>query len=248
MSMLPDLVTAVLILGMTYALMSEGLWGAALMCMNTLFAGLIAFNFYEPLAALLSQNVDAMSGYADTLCLMVLFIVSLLLLRLTTESLAPAMVRFPMPVYHIGRVLFAFVGSCIAISIVWLAFHTSPVQKKMFGVVDYARKPPFGQGLDHKWLAFFQYTTGQTFAKYLGADYRIDQTSFYKDSKLFDPAGRWLIDHQNARPYGTDTVPAPDTSADAAAAAAPAGGGGPPGMPGAPPGMPGAPPGMPGAR
>ena len=41
---------------MTYALTSEGLWGAALMFFNVLFAGLIAFNFYEPLAELLVAN------------------------------------------------------------------------------------------------------------------------------------------------------------------------------------------------
>ena len=62
----------VLILGMTYALTSEGLWGAALMFFNVLFAGIIAFNFYEPLAALLAANVErSSSGFADTLCLMV---------------------------------------------------------------------------------------------------------------------------------------------------------------------------------
>ena len=46
-----NLIFFALILGMMYALMSEGLWGAALMFFDVLFAGLIAFNFYEPLAA-----------------------------------------------------------------------------------------------------------------------------------------------------------------------------------------------------
>ena len=62
---------------MTYALMSEGLWGAALMFFNVLFAGLIAFNFYEPLAQLIADNVPLLSGFADTVCMMLLFIVSL---------------------------------------------------------------------------------------------------------------------------------------------------------------------------
>ena len=87
-----DLITSVLILGMTYALMSEGLWGSALMFFNVLFAAIIAFNFYEPLAALLASNVSFISGFADTLCLMSIFIVALVMLRLTTESIAPAMI------------------------------------------------------------------------------------------------------------------------------------------------------------
>src|SRR4051794_7900955 len=87
----------VLILGMTYALTSEGLWGAALMFFNVLFAGLIAFNFYEPLATLLDENVSTFYGMSEALSLLGLFIVGVFLLRLTTETLAPAMVRFPAP-------------------------------------------------------------------------------------------------------------------------------------------------------
>src|SRR4051794_13746610 len=132
-----DLIIGALILGMTYALSSEGLWGSALMFFNVLFAGVIAFNFYEPLATLLATNVSFLSGFADMLCLMALFIVSVVLLRLTTESLAPAMVRFPTPIYHAGRFLFALAGSLVTLAIILLAFECAPVHKKVFTVYDY---------------------------------------------------------------------------------------------------------------
>ncbi|MBX6312033.1 MAG: CvpA family protein, partial [Isosphaeraceae bacterium] len=221
-----DVAMVVLIVGMTYALMSEGLWGAALMFFNVLFAGLIAFNFYEPLAALLAQNVEALSGFADTLCLMALFIVSVLVLRLTTESLAPTMIRFPTPVYHLGRLVFGFLASAVTMAILLLAFETAPVHKKIFGVIDYAYAPPFKWGLDHKWLAFFQFTTGKVFADY-SAEQR-DPAGEYYNAKVFDPRGEWLIVHQNARPYGTDIVPEPSTGA---AGVGGAGGGSPAGGP-----------------
>src|SRR5437764_6425268 len=118
-----DLLICVIILGMTYALASEGLWGAALMFFNVLFAGIIAFNFYEPLAALLAANVSFISGFADTLCLMAIFIVALVILRLTTETIAPSMVRFPPPVYHLGRWFFGLAGSAVTMAILLLAFH-----------------------------------------------------------------------------------------------------------------------------
>ena len=51
-------------------------------------------------------------------------------------------------------------------AIVILAFHAAPVHKKIFGAIDYKYKPPFGLGLDHLWLGFFQYTTGGIFARY----------------------------------------------------------------------------------
>ncbi len=89
-----DLVMAFLILLMTYALSSEGLWGAALMFFNVVFGGLIAFNFYEPLARLIDSTGIGW-GFSDTLSLLSIFCVSVLLLRMITETLAPAMVRFP---------------------------------------------------------------------------------------------------------------------------------------------------------
>jgi hypothetical protein len=222
-----DLVMVILILGMTYALMSEGLWGAALMFFNVLFAGLIAFNFYEWLAEMVAGFGSWATGYADTFCLLVTFLVVLILLRLVTESIAPAMVRFPTPVYHIGRVFFGFATACLTIGFLMLTFHTSPVHKKMFGVVDYKYGPPFGQALDMKWLSFFQYTSGQVFA--LREEGNDDPFGEYGDARVFDPRGRWLIDHQNARPYGTETVPESEGSSgggDAGAAQESAGGAG----------------------
>src|SRR4051794_21406038 len=103
MGIIVDLVIVALVAGMTWALMSEGAWGAALMFFDVMFAGIIALNFYETLAKLI-DSTGINWGYSDTLSLMGLFIVSLVLLRLTTETLAPAMVRFPTPIYHIGRV------------------------------------------------------------------------------------------------------------------------------------------------
>lgn len=238
-----DVSVLVLILGMTYALASEGLWGAVLMFFNSLFAGMITFNFYEPVAALLATNVEFLSGYADTLSLMLIYIISLLILRLATEYLAPTMVRFPAPIYHLGRWGFGFLASCVTMAILLLAFHTSPIHKKMFGAYAYDLRPPFGMGLDWQWLGFFQHATGQAFATYR-QDGPVDPFKEYGTAKVFDPYARWLIDHQNARPYGEDFVPA--AGGGGAGGAGGEGGASPagdPGMPGAPagdgPGIPG---------
>ena len=102
-----DLLILFFICGLTWALSSEGLWGSALMFFNIVFAGLIAFNFYEPLAALLAANVSFISSFADMLCLMAVFLVALTLLRLTTETIAPSMVRFPTAVYQADALLFS---------------------------------------------------------------------------------------------------------------------------------------------
>jgi len=217
-----NLLIVLLILGMTYALSSEGLWGAALMFFNVVFAGLIAFNFYEPLAKLLAENVTFLSGFADTLCLLGLFIVALLLLRLTTETLGPAMVRFPTPIYHLGRLFFGLGCGGVTIAILLLGFETAPVHKKIFGVIDYKSLVPFKLGIEREWLAFFQYTTGQIFVTH-SPDSR-DPFAQYGDAKVFDPRAEWLLNHQEARPYGTESI----LGDDQGGGAAPAAGGGAP--------------------
>jgi hypothetical protein len=205
-----DLVFGFLILLMTYALSSEGLWGAALMFFNVLFGGLIAFNFYEPLAKLIDSTGIGW-GYSDAFSMLSIFCLSVMLLRMTTETIAPAMVRFPVPIYHAGRLLFALGTSLVTMAILILSFHASPVHKKVFGAIDYKYKPPFGMGLDHQWLGFFQYTTGNIFARY-GTGKRDPYNEYGRSGneripvQVFDPHARWLLDHQEARPYGTGPI------------------------------------------
>ena len=197
-----DLGIVVLMAGMTYALMSEGLWGACLMFFNALFAGMIAFNFYEPLAQLVATNVSFAAVYADAVSMLLIFVVSLILLRVTTDSLAPSMVRFPPPLYHLGRVVFALGGAAVTVGILLLALEASPVQKKVLGYIDYKAEPPFKMGLDRRFLAFFQYSTGYTFSRF-GSGY--PDTEF-RNTFVFDREGMWLLNHQQARPYGEGDI------------------------------------------
>lgn len=204
-----DLVIVVLILGVTYALSSEGAWGAALMFFNVMFAGLLAFNFYEWLARMLIEAAPGMGYWADMLCLGGLFLVLIIVFRLATDSIAPGMVRLPSPIYQLGRLGFGLGTAAMLAGILLCLYNTAPVHRKMFGTLDYDKKPPFGQGLDRKWLAFVQYTSEGAFS-----DYRRDGSM-----RVFDPNGSWLIDHQNGRPYDAEgennVVPEPEAGAEA---------------------------------
>ena len=87
--------------------MSEGLWGSALMFFNVLFAALISFNFYEPLAQLIIDQVGA--GHGRQLRRLAEHDAALRHAAPAVppgdrDSLAPSMVRFPTPLYHLGRV------------------------------------------------------------------------------------------------------------------------------------------------
>lgn len=231
-----EAILSVVILGLTYALYSEGLWGAALVTLNLVVALLVALNFYEPLAALIDTNLSFLAGFGDVICLGLLFLVTFVALKAFTENVAPTMVRFPAIVDVIGRISFALLGALITAGVIVLLFHVAPVSKKIFGAVDYQSKPPFGAGLDHKLLAFFQWSTGKIFTRYPGGV--TDPFGEFGGAAAFDPRGDWLIRHQNARPAGDDVVPEPEAAAPAPDPAAGGAGAGGPGM--QPPGGPGA--------
>jgi hypothetical protein len=219
MESIANLVLVGLIAGLTYALTSEGLWGAAVMFFNILFAGMIAFNFYEPVAVMLDKTGIGW-GFSDTLCFLLLFCVALVALRLTTETLSPAMVRFPMPIYHAGRLIFGLGGALLTVAILLIGFECAPVHKKLFKAYTYESRPPFGLGLDHQWLGFFQHETGGVFVQYnVGGPDPFHTYGQGRPLNLFDPRGQWLIDHQNARPYGTEIVPPEEESTEEKAGA-----------------------------
>jgi hypothetical protein len=205
MNIIIQLVFAFLALGLTYVVTSEGLWGAALVFFNVLFAAMIAFNFYEPVANLV-DSTGINWGFSDTLCMLGLFCITLTALRMTTETIAPVMVRFPMPVYHAGRLVFGLGAAAVTIAVVLLAFHAAPVDKKIFGAIDHKTKPPFGLGLDHLWLSYFQYETGAVFST-LGRGSRDPYRTYGHGGpvKVFDPKAEWLLLHEQYRPYGEAT-------------------------------------------
>ncbi|HZY86743.1 MAG TPA: CvpA family protein [Gemmataceae bacterium] len=98
--MLLGSVTVLLMLGvMGYALLRWGVLRAFCACCNVLAAGLVAFNFFEPVAASLDPKLEGTSlhGCEDALCLAVLFAVTFGLLHLVTRLLARK-----RPDYHPG--------------------------------------------------------------------------------------------------------------------------------------------------
>jgi hypothetical protein len=106
----------------------------------------------------------------------------------------------------------------VTFAILLLAFECAPVHKKLFKAYTYDSRPPFGMGLDHQWLGFFQHETGNVFIQYnAGNPDPFHHFGQGRRLNLFDPRGEWLINHQNARPYGTETVPPEEGSGDEAA-------------------------------
>ena len=83
------LLTLVVMGVVAYAFAQEGATTAFLMCCNVFFAGLVAFSFWEPLAAGLEPTFanGPLAGFEDAFCLVPLFAGTLVLLRWVTNRL-----------------------------------------------------------------------------------------------------------------------------------------------------------------
>src|SRR5262245_9060772 len=109
--MLLGFLTVIVMLAAAWAYLRQGLMTAFMMCCNVFAAGLIAFNFWEPIA----DTLDAMfagtflKGYEDAIALTGLFCVSLGLLRLVTNFLCSSYIEFPAALQYGGGIFFSLV-------------------------------------------------------------------------------------------------------------------------------------------
>ena len=93
-----------IMLGTAYAQYRNGLFSSFAMLIMVLISGLVAFGFFEPIADALDpvfQN-NSLSGCEDMVVLVLLFAVTLFLLRLATTYLNPEMIDEHGKLQHIG--------------------------------------------------------------------------------------------------------------------------------------------------
>jgi hypothetical protein len=102
--MLLGALTILIMLIVGFAYWREGLLTAFCMCINVLLAGLIAFDFWEPLADLIDPMLAGtiLAGYEDAACLFLLFVPSLLFLRWATNQLASRIPEFHPVLQQVG--------------------------------------------------------------------------------------------------------------------------------------------------
>jgi hypothetical protein len=121
--MLLGFLSVLIMLAVAYAYWREGLFTAFVMFWNVVLAGLVAFNFWEPLADLLDPTLW---GYEDILCMMLLFSLTLGLLRALTNSLSPTQVVFPQILQHGGGALFGLAIGYLVSGFLVCALQTLP--------------------------------------------------------------------------------------------------------------------------
>ena len=101
------LIMILLFFGCVAFLVNGGLWTNTLVLINTVTAGLIAFNYFEPLAGWLDKQLPSFTYVWDFLCVWLVFSVAMGIMRTATDLLSQVKVKFKRPVDQIGGILMA---------------------------------------------------------------------------------------------------------------------------------------------
>src|SRR5262245_39013836 len=127
--------TFVVMIAVGYAAIREGVLTALCTLINVVLAGVVTFNFFEPLATQLDgmfQN-SAVSGYEDALSMFALFCLSLGGLRVVTNNLANQELDLPARLQQVLSVLVALVTGYLVAGFLVCMLQTLPLTEKFLG-------------------------------------------------------------------------------------------------------------------
>ncbi len=134
----------------------QGLWGAAIALLNSIFAGLIAVNFFPVLAELLESFLTSYGFFWDFLSFWLLFAVVFFILRFAANLLSKHQVRFKAPVEMAGRSVLAILTAWLMVCIVCFSLHIAPLPVTSFGGSFQAQEGSndlLGVAPDKQWLS-----------------------------------------------------------------------------------------------
>ena len=160
-----DLILLAVFAGVTYVVASEGAVGAVTTFFCVVFGGLIAMNFFEPLAGLLGSAGPFFAERADVIALLGLFAALVTAGRLACENIAVRLLKLPSLVYEGLRWAGAAATGYVTVAVLLTAVHVSPLPREFLGFTP-ERKNFFGADApDRRWLAFTRYVSDHALAK-----------------------------------------------------------------------------------
>jgi hypothetical protein len=127
--------TAAVMLIVAYSFFREGVLTALTMLVNVLVAGLVAFNFWEPLADQLEPALagTVLAGFEDAACLFGLFALTLGVLRLVTNNLANSELEMPPLAQQFGAAGVGLVTGYLLAGFLLCMVQTLPLGEKFLG-------------------------------------------------------------------------------------------------------------------
>jgi len=160
-----------LILGVCVGfLFRDGLWSNAVRLLNVVFAGLLAMNFYEPLANWMmnySADIHTYVPFFDFLALWTCFILFVVVFRAITDAVSRVRVRF-LQIFDLwGGVVLSLCIGWVMVGFTLVSLHTAPLgQYPLLGSFQPQSNMFFGIfAPDREWLGFTRYQSAGPFCR-----------------------------------------------------------------------------------
>ena len=170
------------------AVMTQGLWSNTLTLVNVLLAGLIATNYFEPVADFFDSKEPSFGYVWDFVAIWLLFGFAMVALRFATDYMSQVKVRFFMPVERAGGIIMAIWVAWIAVCFTLATFHTAPLARNFLG--GFQEEPDsrmfFGLAPDRVWLGWVHRESETTLAR-------------FGNPRVFDEKGEFIIRYSNRR-------------------------------------------------
>lgn len=152
----------------TWCVASDGVWGAAITFVGSLLAGLVAMNFFEPLARFMGANI--LTSYYwdmrwDIIALLGLFAGGVFLLRMVGEKLLPTYAETKPMLHDIGRWVFGAATGYVVTGVVLTALHTAPMPREFLGFQPERANLFDIVAPDRHWLGFTQYVSEKALSR-----------------------------------------------------------------------------------
>lgn len=136
------------------------------MLVIVILSGLLAMNFFEPLAAFLETNVGGAWGPRfDIIALLGLFIALVFGLRTMMESLIPTFIQVHPVAYEAVRWTCGAATGYVTMAILLTSLHTAPLPREFLGFRAERDNFLMLTAPDRQWLGFTQYVSERVFPR-----------------------------------------------------------------------------------
>lgn len=224
-----DVALLIILALVTWCVASEGAWGSAFMLINVVMSGLLAMNFFEPVAEFLdgTLNLGVEWSYRwDIVALLGLFAGSVFGIRAALEKLMPTLVLVQPLTFDIVRWICGLATGYVTMAILLTSLHTAPLPREFLGFTP-ERTNFFSMAPDRQWLGFTQYVSEKTLPNgnifdgptYQAGNGKYEYPEDFKAAPYFSEQGRLPIWPSFPIRYASRRDEYAANSGDAAAAA-----------------------------
>lgn len=156
-----DVILLVILGLVVWKVSADGPWSAAIAFVSVLLSGLVAMNYFEPLANLLQSTVAGSYEWQhriDIIALLGLFAGGVFALRALGEVLLPTYAELDGMVYQAAQWGFAILTGYVFTAIICTSLHVAPLPREFLGFTP-ERGNMLGMAPDRQWLALTQYVS-----------------------------------------------------------------------------------------